>query len=522
MGRCPFCMANTMQGQTICYSCGRVISGAGGMQQRVRGSGAGPGSTTGSSRGSGRIGYGDVKRRGRRRKRKSGMSKLVMMGAIVAVFMFTPAQEVLLAQWQKLEGQLGTAFAPYHEYPVNADYEVERSITLFNYGTSEGSFRYTMPIPIERTTRGVRPTTFTISGSATTAAELQHVDSMIINGAISVPTDGTIVTSDNAITVPGSATVVFYPGEGTGTEQCVFGPCVRWQGTIPPNGQVDLRVRYSVEGQSYTWWSDSTVDNAVPGKTEGFGIRASNSGTLADIQQREGGAYWNNYGRHAEWYDRSSGGTGDYAIDGTHPLVITAANEVRASLSAEDQDNALLLARGAFDYVRANVEYGRGLPLPRNGPTCLQNGLGDCDEQSNAWMSIMRVWQIPSWYEFGALTSGDYAVWEPHGWANVMVPYSAEWCSENGIELSTCYVEASTDVTNNKFMLHTPTAFTEYIEKPDPSGDTINGFYRALSISASQWDWQEHWETVGTPTVTGGTYKVHLLDQAPSAASFGL
>ena len=37
MGTCPFCRAPTIAGDSICYSCGRVITGASGMDTRVRG-----------------------------------------------------------------------------------------------------------------------------------------------------------------------------------------------------------------------------------------------------------------------------------------------------------------------------------------------------------------------------------------------------------------------------------------------------------------------------------------------------
>ena len=37
MGTCPFCRAQTLPGDSICYSCGRVISGASGMDARVKG-----------------------------------------------------------------------------------------------------------------------------------------------------------------------------------------------------------------------------------------------------------------------------------------------------------------------------------------------------------------------------------------------------------------------------------------------------------------------------------------------------
>ena len=48
---------------------------------------------------------------------------------------------------------------------------------------------------------------------------------------------------------------------------------------------------------------------------------------------------------------------------------------------------------------------------PRSGQQCLADGIGDCDEQSNAYMSIMRVKNVPTWYAFGALT-GTFERWK--------------------------------------------------------------------------------------------------------------
>ena len=50
MGTCPFCLAPTLEGDTICFSCGRVISGAAGMVSRERGEFQ-RASTTGARRG---------------------------------------------------------------------------------------------------------------------------------------------------------------------------------------------------------------------------------------------------------------------------------------------------------------------------------------------------------------------------------------------------------------------------------------------------------------------------------------
>jgi hypothetical protein len=138
----------------------------------------------------------------------------------------------------------------------------------------------------------------------------------------------------------------------------------------------------------------------------------------------------------------------------------------------------------------------------------LAQGIGDCDEQANAWMSILRVKNIPTWYEFGALTALDHEIWEAHAWSVVLIPYSSEWCSENGINLDSCYLEGSVDVVNNKWLLHTPTAFSEFLEPYSPEGIAPDEFYKVLSVNAYQYNWVENWDTIIGPNHLGGTFKV--------------
>ena len=82
-------------------------------------------------------------------------------------------------------------------------------------------------------------------------------------------------------------------------------------------------------------------------------------------------------------------------------------------------------------------------------------------------MSLLITKKIPTWYEFGALTGFTFKTWEAHGWSNVMLPYVSEWCEENGIAISTCYVEASVDVTNNMWLFKPPTALGLWVEVED-------------------------------------------------------
>tara|TARA_Y100001968_G_C18708836_1_gene414726 strand:- start:11 stop:298 length:288 start_codon:yes stop_codon:yes gene_type:complete len=67
---------------------------------------------------------------------------------------------------------------------------------------------------------------------------------------------------------------------------------------------------------------------------------------------------------------------------------------------------------------------------------------------------------------------------------------SDDWCNEKNIELDSCYIEASVDVTNNKWLLHTASALIDWVEQPDPNrdGTYINAQYRPLSPSDKDYD----------------------------------
>ena len=63
--------------------------------------------------------------------------------------------------------------------------------------------------------------------------------------------------------------------------------------------------------------------------------------------------------------------------------------------------------------MHANIQYDTEADaIARSGPTCLADGLGDCDEQTNAFLSILRAKGIPGWYVFGALTDSTYSQWK--------------------------------------------------------------------------------------------------------------
>jgi hypothetical protein len=190
------------------------------------------------------------------------------------------------------------------------------------------------------------------------------------------------------------------------------------------------------------------------------------------------------------WYDRGGITVQDgvygyitygWAIDGrqaTAPTIYQTAASITASLPSGLKDNAYAYARATFDWLNDNVPYDDYAPgTARGGEQCLEAGTGDCDEQSNAFMSIMRVKGIPTWYVFGALTDPQFERWEGHAWAYIMLPMSDEWCEANDVILDTCYVEGSVDVVNRKWLVHTPTAYIDWIEPYSFEGQITDGYY---------------------------------------------
>ena len=108
------------------------------------------------------------------------------------------------------------------------------------------------------------------------------------------------------------------------------------------------------------------------------------------------------------------------------------------------------------------------------------------------------------------MTDSEFTNWEPHAWANAIFPFDTDWCNGEGIALETCFIEGEVDVVNNRWLLHTPTTMTEWIEYPSNEGEAAYDFYRPLSIGCANC-WGETWETVGSPQISGGTFRVPVV-----------
>ena len=191
---------------------------------------------------------------------------------------------------------------------------------------------------------------------------------------------------------------------------------------LGPNEVMSFEYLVTISTNSFTWWSDfDDVDARIPGYSTG--ILEENSGTFDDLQNRGSGDRTEEF-TAIRWYNKNRP---NYAIDATAANVIAAVSTIDSNLPDGNQ-NAYAFARAAFDYIRENIEYytdpSSGTSA-LSGPACLAAGQGDCDEQTNAFLSLLRAKGIPGWYVFGILSSKSYTKWEAHAWGYICLLYTS-------------------------------------------------------------------------------------------------
>ena len=537
---------------SICETCGRIVSGASGLQSRISRTssiggvqptprarkGPAPGSAMGGRPPPGmpaevrrrqeqmyRQAPNEIPRRLVRRKRERRNATVALL--LVAVMLFTPAQDPLMDGFDQYFNDIFDLMTPSHEHPVEAEYTF-RSTYQFESGpnTNGSDFMYKLPIPSpKRTSYGYESVMFSSTDGTQIPSEvLQNIVEMKVG--ISTPSEniplnpGAVREKSNAIQLADGYSQIWWPAPGgSEAEDCQYGRCLIWEGTIPAatQNEIDnnptrviatLVVDYTIHSFAYSWWQDADLPSNVLGMTGGNGISKSTSGTFSDLDNIGIQYYTNAFGDKTQFYDRSAGGS-DYAIDSESSIVIEIADMIQSSLPPEDQNNVFAFSHAAFIWVRDNIQYAKGLETARSGPACIQAEIGDCDEQSNAWMSIVRTKRVSTWYEMGILGSGDFSQWEAHGWSNIALPLSEETCNERNIEPTSCYIIGVVDVVNNKWLLYTPTVYSNFIQKATHSGDDVDSVYTRIYYGHTMKSFDHSYSTVGTPLVADGTFMVN-------------
>ena len=232
MGTCPFCRAQTLPGDSICYSCGRVITGASGMDSRVKGEFM-RSPTRKAKRGmaprQAKMSKANPKRRGR--KKRSRINQLGLVAFIAFVFFTPEARQFVLAKWAEVEDYLMEAIAPYQVYPLEAEYTVVRSIDLWNNGSGNGHLEESIPLPMDVTSNeGGAVALAYDDGTEVAKSDIQTIIDMelrIDGEVIAIPNDGLPYRSKANAILTQDGNEVWWPGQGSGSDFCPHGPCVR-------------------------------------------------------------------------------------------------------------------------------------------------------------------------------------------------------------------------------------------------------------------------------------------------------
>ena len=495
MGNCPYCRSVTLPGDTICYSCGRVLANISSPnfaaeQQFNRGSMETTYMKTKRPTRAGVVLSKSGKRRNLMKRRKNRFRSVVML-ALVAFIMLSPqAREHVFKQYAGISEYIQLAAAPYHLYPIETTYTLDKTLNFFNEAGNSYA-NENIAIPRNITSLYLQSTGFEYTDGVTPAlvpSSIQVINSMSLkvndDAPIEIPLDGLPSKPYAERLTTSQGHDVWWPEVGPNVNQdCQIDNCVKFNLSLGPGESAALTFSVSLTSTAYTWWSSaSRVDSRIAGISNGINI--DSSGTFDDISERGGGSKMVQFGAK-QWYNRGSmigedGPYQDYAIDAIQfDIVQETVNTIAADIPDGRSNNAYAFARATFDYLHKNVAYDKEAPLvARSGPACLTASIGDCDEQTNAFFSILRAKGIPGWYVFGALTDSTFESWEGHAWGYILLPMSDSWCNERNIELDSCYVEGSVDVVNNKWLLHTPTAFIDWIEEADPSSSLVKSYYK--------------------------------------------
>jgi hypothetical protein len=527
MGNCPYCRSVTLPGDTICYSCGRVLANIkspnfAAEQQFNKGTIESTYMKTKKPTKSGMVMTHKGKRRNIMKRRKNRFRSVVMLSLVAFIMLSPQAREHIFEKWAGVEEYIQLAAAPYHLYPIETTYTMGKTIDFYN--AAGNSYAYeSLAIPTNISSLRDSNSTFVYTDGVTpndSPEAIQKINSikLIINDAemINVPLDGIPEKpfAEKIITSNGHS--IWWPGVGPSNNDCKIGNCVRFNLSLGPGESARITFAVNLTSTSYSWWDwpSTRSDSRVAGFSDGISL--DRSGTFDDISERGGGSKLLQFGSK-QWYNRGTlidenGPYQDYAIDAIQfDIVEDTADIISASIPEGRSNNAYAFARAAFDYLHKNVAYDKNAPLTsRSGPACLAASIGDCDDQTNAYFSLLRTKGIPGWYVFGALTDSLFQEWEGHAWGYILLPMSDSWCNSRNIKLDSCFVEGSVDVVNNKWLLHTPTAYIDWIEDPDPSGNLVKSYYkpgnRCCDVERTR-----SFSTLELLDSTGGTFQVKKL-----------
>ena len=151
MGTCPYCRSVTLPGDTICYTCGRVLANIkskqfAAEQQFNQGSIDTTYMKTKKPTKSGVVRTHTGRRKNILKRRKNRFRSVVMLGLVAFIMLSPQAREIVFNKWAGISEYIQLAAAPYHLYPIETTYTVGKTIDVVNNG-GEGYLSENLAIP---------------------------------------------------------------------------------------------------------------------------------------------------------------------------------------------------------------------------------------------------------------------------------------------------------------------------------------------------------------------------------------
>lgn len=511
MGSCPYCRATTESGDSICYSCGRVLANLNSSNYRLeqqfnQGSLATSYKMTKKPTEKGLVQTHTGRTKNILKRRKNRFRSFVMLSLVAFIMLSPQAREQIIAQWAGIQEYIQDAVSPYHLYPVEASYTLEKTVFVSNSGAN-GYMMENLAIPPAVSSTQGSPYGFEYTngdpGDSPASIQITTAISIRFGGEeYAIPTTGLPSRSASEKLITANGHEIWWPGVGIGNDFCSVSNCVKVVVNLGPGESSSFTYSVGVHSTSYSWHSGMRVDSRIAGVDSG--INVDNSGNFSDIPSRDDGQKFYEFSDDL-WYNRGS--PAGYAINSQAEIILSTVELISSDLPEGLQDNAYAFSRATFDYLHKNIAYDRFAPVvARSGPSCLNDGQGDCDEQTNAFLSLIRVKGIPGWFVFGALTDVNYESWEAHAWGYIQLPMSDEWCDDNNIKRESCFVNGAVDVVNNKWLLNTPTGYIDWVEESDETAIKLNNFYHP--ITQTNGIERERSYSSSSVELAGGTYQV--------------
>jgi hypothetical protein len=204
---------------------------------------------------------------------------------------------------------------------------------------------------------------------------------------------------------------------------------------IDPDGnpRLTLNLTSRLQPEEVLRWDEEWLFSVVNRRPMLPQVSIAQSGTIGDIQNL----------MPPEDYSRFTQGTTLWKTENT--TLIELAQIIRDALRVQHpqiQLNVLALVLAAIQWIQQNISRSSGVTEPQYPEETVVSQLGDCDDQSNLLITLLRIHGIPSylttghWFQDGARTSGfiwgsldenayryvDYHNSVGHGWIMVFVP----------------------------------------------------------------------------------------------------